>query len=220
MFKIFALVSFVLVSLSIFAIDNHSQKASYQLVFNSIWSTKTHPKNFPYSAHFSPLIGLTHKKDFHLWQLGGMASNGVKQTAEDGNNTKIKGAIQYAIQQQYGQYLIQASGIDSPDSVKLTFDVTINYHHLSLISMLAPSADWFVGIDAHPLYDTKTGWIQSKKIDLIVYDASTKKDNIVFSYYTQPQQPKKTIALASHIDSDFKNGQPIVGQFILRRLYQ
>ncbi|SMM97891.1 Spondin-2 precursor [uncultured Candidatus Thioglobus sp.] len=219
MFKKIGLIVLSMVSLSIFAIDGHPQKATYELTFNSTWSPQTHPENFPNSAHFSSLIGLTHQNDFHLWRLGDVASNGVKQTAEVGSNSKIRKEIKTAIRKNRAQYLLETSGIDSPDSIKLTFDIDQSQHYLSLISMLAPSADWFVGIDAYPLYEKQMGWVEYAEIDLLVYDAGTKKDSPVFEYYNDREQPKKPIILVTHQDSDFKKGKPAIGQFILKRLH-
>ena len=219
MLKPIQLILLLFLSLSIFAMDNHSQKTTYQLIFKATWSTQTHPKNFPSSAHFSSLIGTTHQKNYQLWQLGGIASDGVKQTAEDGNNSKIRAAIKYGIQKRIAKYIIQTRGISSPDQDKLTFQVDKSYPLLSLISMLAPSADWIVGVDSYPLYDSKTGWIDQVNIDLLVYDAGTKKDNPVFSYYPNKENKRQPIVLATHQDSDFRAGKPVIGQFILRRLY-
>ena len=36
--------------------------ARYNLTFNATWSAQTHPTEFPASAHFSGLIGMTHQR--------------------------------------------------------------------------------------------------------------------------------------------------------------
>ena len=36
-------------------------RAVYRVTFEADWSSQTHPVDFPSSAHFSPLVGMTHR---------------------------------------------------------------------------------------------------------------------------------------------------------------
>jgi len=58
--------------------------ARYKLTFNADWSAQTHPNEFPSSAHFSGLIGMTHNGNTMLFAKGGIASDGIKNMAETG----------------------------------------------------------------------------------------------------------------------------------------
>ena len=46
------------------------------------------------------------------------------------------------------------------------------YSMVSLISMIAPSPDWFVGVDSYDLCGTN-GWKEMMKMDLLAWDAGT-----------------------------------------------
>ena len=59
--------------------------ARYRLTFNATWSAQTHPNEFPSSAHFSGLIGMTHNGNAMLFTSGEVASDGIKKMAETGN---------------------------------------------------------------------------------------------------------------------------------------
>ena len=47
--------------------------ARYKLTFNASWSAQTHPNEFPSSAHFSGLIGMTHNGNTMLFAKGEIA---------------------------------------------------------------------------------------------------------------------------------------------------
>lgn len=59
-----------------------------QMVFEGLWSSATHPKDFPtnlWLTHFSDVIGATHTKNFSFWGEGQIASDGLRQVAEWGS---------------------------------------------------------------------------------------------------------------------------------------
>ena len=49
--------------------------ARYKLTFSAVWSAQTHPNEFPSSAHFSGLIGMTHNGNTMLLAKGEIASD-------------------------------------------------------------------------------------------------------------------------------------------------
>ena len=60
--------------------------AKYTLTFQAEWTRQSHP-NFPGgSAHFSVLVGCSHKADYVMWKPGINATTGVQNVAEDGMN--------------------------------------------------------------------------------------------------------------------------------------
>src|SRR5688500_14268429 len=46
------------------------ETAPYRVTFDSTWSATTHPQDFPSNAHFSGLIGGTHKAAVTFWEPG------------------------------------------------------------------------------------------------------------------------------------------------------
>jgi len=146
----------------------------YTVTFDATWSAATHPTDFPANPHFSPLVGLTHNASFSLWADGGTATAGMETVAETGGTATLLTEIAAAIADGSGHaQLLDSGNIGlSPGSTSLTFTAHIDHPLVSLVSMIAPSPDWFVGV--HDLSLLSNGqWQQSITVDLVPWDAGT-----------------------------------------------
>jgi hypothetical protein len=145
----------------------------YTVVFDSSWSAETHPQDFPSNPHFSGLIGGTHHSGVAFWELGQPASEGMERMAEQGSKTALEAEVNDAIAAGTAEFVLSGGGINrSPGSVDLTFQVSEDHSLVTLVSMLAPSPDWWVGVgslDLHP----GSEWIDELVVDLVVYDSGT-----------------------------------------------
>jgi len=122
--------------------------ARYQLEFVSDWSAETHPVNFPPNPHFSGLVGAVHNEQVIFWQPGQLASDGVEVVAESGSKSTFLSEIENAVNDGTAKAAIDGSGITlSPGTTSVEFEVTRDYPLVSVLSMLAPSPDWIVGVD-------------------------------------------------------------------------
>ena len=156
------------------------ETARYRVTFDATWSAATHPNQFPSAANFSGLIGSTHNDDIQFWTPGTRASAGIEDVAETGSKTIFSSEINSAINAGTAENELSGGGITlSPDSVTLEFDVTSDFSLVTLVSMLAPSPDWFVGVHGLSLVDGQ-GWINNETISLDVYDAGTD-DGVTFT---------------------------------------
>jgi Spondin_N/Secretion system C-terminal sorting domain len=145
----------------------------YELRFEATWSSATHPMSFPGNPHFSGLIGATHNDAVSFWNEGGLASPGIKSMAETGSKTALRGEFFTALNAGNVKRFIDQGGISrSPDSIVFSFRVDESHPLLTVVSMLAPSPDWFIGVSGLPLRDG-TGWIDQISIDLFTWDAGT-----------------------------------------------
>ena len=169
----------------------------YEVVFNATWGPTTHPLDFPPSPHFSGLIGGTHNSNVRFWQPGGIASRGIESMAEVGSKSSLTAEINTAISEGLAQTVISGGGISrSPGSVRATFDVDSEFPLVSLVSMIAPSPDWFVGVDSLNLLDTvRDHWQRESVIPLMAYDAGTDSGANYTSANsdTNPQEPIRMI---------------------------
>jgi len=156
----------------------------YEVTFNAFWSEETHSDDFPSNPHFSGLIGASHNNSIHFWRLGELASPGIKNMAETGSKNPLNEEIGMAILNMNALDIISGSVINpSPGSISVTFKVSENYTLVSLVTMIAPSPDWFVGVDSLNLYENNS-FVDEKTIVLYAYDAGT--DNGV--NYTSPDE--------------------------------
>ncbi len=147
--------------------------AEYQVTFQSTWSQATHPIDFPSNAHFSGLIGGSHSNQVSLWTVGAVASTGIKDMAELGSKTPLMQEVQAAISAGTANAVLSGGGIaSSPGSVTMAFVMDDAFPYVTLVSMLAPSPDWFVGVSGLSLR-ANGAWIQHLVVPLAAYDAGT-----------------------------------------------
>jgi hypothetical protein len=163
--------------------------ARYKLTFNATWSILTHPNDFPSSAHFSGLIGMTHNTNTVLFANGEIASEGIKNMAETGSKNPLQAEIQNSISNGTGSTLINGGGISSsPGEVSLEFDVINSHSLVSVVSMLAPSPDWFIAVSNINLIENGQ-WVISKSITVDIYDSGTDS-GLTFLSTDDPTDPR------------------------------
>ena len=127
--------------------------------------------------------------------------------AETGGKSTLKDEISDIQNAGNSNYLIDESGISSgSQSVSMTFEASQDFPLLSLVSMIAPSPDWFIGINSLSLFNDYT-WVESQIIELKVYDAGSDS-GLRFSSANQKTDPAETINLLSseRDNTDFAEG--------------
>lgn len=197
-----------------------SPTARYDIVFEGLWSQATHPHPngagaFPGNPHWSPLIGALHKSELVLWQAGAPASAGVEEVAEIGGTVVIRQEINAAIDGGKANAIVSGSGLVSPATVTLTdVLVTGDFPFLTLISMIAPSPDWFAGVSGLALQDGQGQWREQIIVDLYPYDAGTEEgtEYSTSNPDTAPQQPISALKGVSPFSD-----QPVARLTLIRR---
>ena len=158
-----------------------------------MWSASTHPQDFPRFPHFSGLIGGTHTDGVVFWRAGQIATDGIRQMAERGAKAELQSEVDAAIGRGLAQYVLSGLGIDlSPATITLEFDISSTHPLVTLVSMVAPSPDWFVGVNGLALFEAGT-WKDLVTIDLFPYDAGTDS-GVTFSSPDHETIPRQSIA--------------------------
>lgn len=186
----------------------YAQAVRYQATFDATWSAATHPQAFPANPHFSGLIGGTHNEQVVFWEEGALASPGIKRMAELGAKSPLDAEVNAAIAAGTAYSLISGGGIGlSPGGVSVEFEIAPAHHQVTLVSMIAPSPDWFVGVGGLSLRDNGR-WLQEVVVELDPYDAGTDS-GATYSAPNQPTIPPEPIA---NIKDVFPfNGTPPLG---------
>jgi len=167
-------------------------RATYSAVLKSTWSAETHPNDFPDNAHFSELIGAIHNSEVSFWSLGQKASAGIKDVSELGINRKFIKEVKWAKKIGEASSVVHGPDIKNASGrAEVEFPVRGKYSLLTLMTMIAPSPDWFVGVSGFNLCENGT-WISNKTIDLKVYDAGTD-DGKTYTAQDKETQPKAAI---------------------------
>jgi len=171
----------------------NSLSARYRVTFDGTWNEITHPADYPGGAHWSPIVGMTHNMDTTLFDAGMTASQGIENMAESGSRSPLNMEIDAMITSGNSAQRINATGgqIDNDGSVALEFDVTDNHSLVSLVSMIAPSPDWFVGLSGLELLNGQD-WVESKIVQFDMYDAGTDS-GLNFNSTDSNTQPKESI---------------------------
>lgn len=146
----------------------------YEVEFISTWSAATHPTDFPSNAHFSPFVATSHLSGAKLFIEGLDASDGLKDVAETGNTALIDEELQVMI--NLGQSLdkIIGNNFDSPgNSAKVQLGMKEGYQNVTVVSMIAPSPDWFVSATTSLLDPVDGLWYDEVIAYAISYDAGT-----------------------------------------------
>jgi hypothetical protein len=147
--------------------------ARYRVTFETTWDAVSHPTDIPPNPHFSGLIGGTHRSSVTFWQDGGLATEGIRLMAERGRQTPLDLEVGAAIAAGHAQHLLVGDDVPSlPGRASLEFEVSVGYPLVTLVTMVAPSPDWFVGVSGLSLLDNGA-WTQERTVDLHPWDAGT-----------------------------------------------
>ena len=190
--------------------------ASYRVTFTSTWSAATNPQDFPASAHFSGLIGATHDARVTFWSAGTLASPGIQAMAELGSKSPLDSEVAAAIAAGTARDTLSGGSISpSPGSVTLDFEIALSHPRVTLVSMIAPSPDWFVGVSGLPLL-AGDRWVDSVVVVLRGWDAGTD-DGTTYIAPNAPSAPH--VPIAPLVDGPFLVGGhvPPLGTFTFVR---
>lgn len=194
-----------------------ASRAEYELTFDSVWSAATHPFEFPSFPHWSGLVGATHNASVSFWSPGALASPGVQQVAETGGKLQHLAEVNQAVLSGSAEQALSGPGIGvSPGVTTFRFTVSQDYPLLSLISMVAPSPDWFSGVHDLALFDPANGWLEPT-ITLFMYDAGTDAGTS-YASANAPEPLRRPIVRLDDAHTQVNGSLQSVGTFRFRRL--
>lgn len=195
------------------ALAQTTDTAVYKVRFQSAWSVQTHPQGFPPNPHFSGLIGGVHGPDVVFWEEGGVATAGMEEMAERGQITPLDTEVQAAIDGGTALQVITGGGIAvSPGSAQAFFTVHRDHPLVTLVSMVAPSPDWFVGVSGLSMAQSGE-WLTEQVVTLFAWDSGTDSGS-TFTSSDADTQPRGTIERI--VDGPLGNGVPL-GTFTFTR---
>jgi len=176
----------------------------YEVTFDATWSSATHPQAIPAGAHFSPLIGATHNDQVTFWQSGEVATPGIERMAETGGRSTLQAEIDAAISAGNARSQILGSGTGTPNTISMSFEIDSDFPLVTLVTMIAPSPDWFVGVAGVNLRENNN-WIQELTLDLLPYDAGTDSG----TSFTSPNLDTNPRGVISRLGSPFDDTTPL-----------
>lgn len=186
--------------------------ATYTIVFKSTWTRANHPFEYPAAnlvtgPHFSGVIGAAHNASFSIFAEGSMPSRGLEALSEMGKPSPLDEEIKAATRAGNATSLFGTGPLrDLSDSLVATVTVDPAHPLVSLVAMIAPSPDWFVGARNVSLREGNA-WVGSKTLQLNAYD-SGGDDGTTYKADDLDTNPKKptTLSASKHFAP---NGRPV-----------
>ena len=205
----------------------------YEVIFNTFWSEESHPRDFPDGAHFSSLVGAVHGAQVSFWGPGKPASWGLELIAENGraaardrDRRRARGKrgveiidftqiVDRAINRGQAKEMISGPSIgNGVGQSTAQFEVNREHSQITLLSMIAPSPDWFVGVrDLNLCMNDQ--WVTELSLPLYVYDAGTDS-GVTFESPNADIEPRLLVER-----SNFGNFVDTpVGEFVIRKIIE
>ena len=175
-----------------------AQEVVYEVTFQTRWTEARHPAHYIRTAHFSaPVIWVG--KSNPVFSLGKRASLGLEDMAETGRTRDLKKELEDLLEIGNLSHYEIGERVETPDSFSFEVRVSRDNPVISLVSMIAPSPDWFVAIEGLNLLEDGR-WTQEKTIQTLVLDAGTE-NGLEFKITNEETNPQGVIAELTDIPS-------------------
>jgi len=209
-------VFFVLINVQSYSLAQDN--ATYKVTFDAAWSRTTHPYQFPFDARWSPVAGITHDAATSMFETGSIATQGIVNMSQTGSRDPLNDELQAIIDGGGAETLINAlTRVNpSPDTISFTFDITSSHPYVSMVSMIAPSPDWFVAVRGLNLFEGGA-WVESTVVNFVSYDSGSDS-GVTFASPNQDTQPREGISLITGLPIFAGGNQATLGRWIIERI--
>ena len=196
------------------------QSANYKMVFVPTWNSASHPIEYPTGkGHFSPLIGATHSAGYSIFKQGTKPTPGLENLSEHGAHSPLDAEINAAIKAGKAGTLIETKEplkgeVHQPAST--TFTITKKFPMVTMVAMVAPSPDWFVGVANVKLYSNGK-WVPTITVDAYAWD-SGGDDGTTYLADDKDTNPKKMTKMATNKHFMMNGKRVPVGVFVFTKI--
>ncbi|MFW0870988.1 MAG: spondin domain-containing protein [Patescibacteria group bacterium] len=167
------------------------EETAYEVTLSTEWTPDNHGEYFLSTAHFSsPVVWVG--KDNPVFSLQAPASPGIEEMAEEGRTRTLKKELEALLELGEIQSFNIYERVETPDT--FSFEVKVDRDHsvISLVSMIAPSPDWFVALEGLDMLK-EGSWRKQVEIPLLVLDAGTE-DGSDFRLLNTDTNPRGVIS--------------------------
>jgi hypothetical protein len=137
--------------------------------------------------------------------------------AETGGKSPLDSEIDALISDGSACVTISGGGINpSPGATTVTFAASRECPLVSVVTMIAPSPDWFVGVSGLSLLEDGD-WVEQTVVELFSYDAGTDSG----MSYTSPNDSTESPEVVRRIETEpllVGGSIPAMGTFTFSRL--
>lgn len=195
--------------------------ARYMILIEAHWCHPTLQPACPTAKqHFSRPVGATHNENGFFWKPSTLATEGIKRMAEMGETTTLTRELADIHKQgDIGTVFVAVGGIPTSPATKiLEFEVHHNRPMVSVVTMLAPSPDWFTGVHNISLLKGDGSFHDSIVLPIFAYDAGTDSA-LGFMHTNTPTSPRANVTRMDALtDGNPFQSNASIGQIQFRRL--
>lgn len=166
----------------------------YTVTMYASWNKNIHGDWYPRGAHLSPMVAWTHGKPGNtIYTIGESASLGMESMAETGSTRRLEQEIKALQSEGFITDYAIGKRIDAPGEDQIRIRIARHTPSISVVSMIAPSPDWFVTAKNITLYENGN-WVRRKRHTALIYDAGTDSGT-TFNARNDDTNPKELISL-------------------------
>ncbi|MEM6743421.1 MAG: spondin domain-containing protein [Pseudomonadota bacterium] len=203
---------------------------------------------FPSDAHFSWLGGAVHAPGVDFWEVGLPTTPAMTRMAEFGVTSELADGVLHAGPGDPSPLVWDVADagaaarplnwprwfctVDTVDprcgDLSVVFEISQDVPRVTLVSMIGPSPDWFIGTDGLDLSDGAGGWQDRVEVDLELFDGGMRAGNGLFMQGTGPKDGVVTRIVApddprlsdplAHVSTGQSIGWRSPGRFVFTRL--
>jgi hypothetical protein len=167
-----------------------SGPAEYTVIVKSTWTKANFPLDYPNGAHFSGMIGASHNARYTMFAVGRKPTPGLERLSEEGKHSPLNTEIQSAIDKGNALMMFESGSLKNwKDSMVATVRVDPAHPLVDVVTMIAPSPDWFTGATDVSLVENGA-WAKSRSLVLPPYD-SGGDDGTSYNAPDKDTNPKK-----------------------------
>lgn len=195
-----------------------AENARYEVQVHIGWSEQTHPIDWPNGGgHMTGMIGATHHGRYILFRDGRTATTGLKVVAENGRVAIMRAEMAEAARRGRVGEVFDSKGVGMvPGQMATTFNATPEHSMVSMSSMIAPSPDWFTGVDSVQLMQNGA-WVDTITQPLWAWDAGTDSGTD-YTAKNAETQPAQSIRLLYHRSFFSSEGLTPIGYAVFTRV--
>lgn len=178
--------------------------ATYKVEVSISWSKNTAPLELPNNPHLTQFVGVTHNTRYVLFRDGQTASSGLELVAENGRRKTLDAEFSEAMRRRRVGTVFEGPALSRvPGTIVTQFTTSKKHPLVSMVTMIAPSPDWFTGISDLSLV-AKGEWKEEVSASLWAWDAGTDsgKTYNAKNIDTQPQESVRLLATPHFLTND------------------
>ena len=176
--------------------------ANYNITFTTDFTEAEFPQDYPSNANFGTIVVITHSPEVSVYQLGQIASEGLRDYASSGDIDGLASFISADLGEAGdGLFTISTAGTAGvTDEVNTSVTFTPTRTRLTFLARLNPSPDWFLGVSSFDITNGNT-LIDNASFNLGPIDAGV----VAGTTYTA-SEGTESLAIANYTGAPFSDG--------------